>query len=196
MNQSEAIQTAFEAQMLSAHFSASDLLHAGETWAKTMVANAPAQSSTWNSLRRLCEEVLEPVYARFGPLSVTYGFASPALTKRIHERIAPALDQHAGHELKRSGQPVCCRLGQAVDFFVPGVSSAEIALWVVENVPFDRLYFYGDDRPLHVSVGPDQSRQITAMLPSAGGRRVPRQVSADWLRNRVRATMTPTSKQP
>jgi hypothetical protein len=52
---------------------------------------------------------------------------------------------------------------------------------------FDRLYFYGEDRPLHVSVGPDESRAITAMLPSASGRRVPRQIKVDWLRNRIRS---------
>ena len=47
-------------------------------------------------MTRLCEPILEPVSARFGHPSITYGFASPALTKSIQERIAPALDQHAG----------------------------------------------------------------------------------------------------
>lgn len=186
MDTYETVDTAREAQKLSANFKAIDLLQAGKTWAQTRVLNAPEQPETWTSLRRLCEEVLEPVRARFGPPRITYGFASCALTRKIHVRIAPALDQHAGHEVKRSGQPICCRLGQAVDFFVPGVSSVDVALWIVEKLPFDRLYFYGEDRPLHVSVGPDNSRQITAMLASANGRSVPRQVNANWLRNRVR----------
>jgi hypothetical protein len=186
MSVDESVETGPEAEALSAHFMASDLLHAGETWARTRVVNAPTLASTWTSLKRLCEDILEPVRARFGPPSITYGFASTALMKNIHERTAPALDQHAGHEAKRGGQPICCRLGQAVDFFVPGVSSADVALWIVENLHFDRLYFYGEDRPLHVSVGPDESRAITAMLPSASGRRVPRQIKVDWLRNRVR----------
>jgi hypothetical protein len=187
MSVDESVETGPEAEALSAHFMASDLLHAGETWARTRVVNAPTQASTWTSLKRLCEDILEPVRARFGPPSITYGFASTALMKNIHERTAPALDQHAGHEAKRGGQPICCRLGQAVDFFVPGVSSADVALWIVENLHFDRLYFYGEDRPLHVSVGPDESRAITAMLPSASGRRVPRQIKVDWLRNRIRS---------
>jgi hypothetical protein len=92
-----------------------------------------------------------------------------------------------GHELKRNGQPVCCRRGQAGDFLIPGVSSADVALWIVENLPFDRLYFYGEDRPLQVSAGPDESRALMAMLPSASGCRVPRQVNVDLLRNRIRS---------
>jgi TolB-like protein len=35
-----------------------------------------------------------------------------------------------------------------------------------------------------------------AILPSANGRRVPRQVSVDWLRERVRAALALTSRQP
>lgn len=170
---------------LSESFSAADLLHAGDTWARTRPVNTPLQPGTWASLTRLCADILEPVRARFGPLRITYGFASSSLTKNIRERICPALDQHAGHELKRTGEPVCCRLGQAVDFAVSGVSSADVALWIAENLPFDRLYFYGEDKPLHVSVGPDDTRAITAMLRSASGRRVPRRITPHWLRDMI-----------
>jgi len=172
---------------LSESFSAADLLQAGETWARTRPANTPLQPETWASLIRLCDDILEPVRARFGPLRITYGFASSSLTKNIGERICPALDQHAGHELKRTGEHVCRRLGQAVDFAVSGVSSADIALWIAENLPFDRLYFYGEDKPMHVSVGPDDTRAITAMLRSASGRRVPRRITPYWLRDLIRS---------
>lgn len=50
----------------------------------------------------------------------------------------------------------------------------EVAQWIVENTPFDRLYFYGADKPLHVSVGPEQSRAIVLMLPGKSGRLVPK----------------------
>jgi hypothetical protein len=48
----------------------------------------------------------------------------------------------------------------------------------VANLPFDRLYFYGDDRPLHLSYGPENARAAFAMLPGPGGRRVPRRWAA------------------
>ncbi len=55
----------------------------------------------------------------------------------------------------------------------------EVAQWVVANTPFDRLYFYGDDKPIHVSYGSNHDRQIVRMVPSKSGRLVPRVVSSD-----------------
>lgn len=46
------------------------------------------------------------------------------------------------------------------------------------STAFDRLYFHGSDRPLHVSVGPDATRQIVRMERGPSGRRVPRVVRA------------------
>ena len=51
--------------MLSANFSAADLLEAGETWRETQVANAPIEPETWEALKQLCEKILEPVQPHF-----------------------------------------------------------------------------------------------------------------------------------
>ena len=112
----------------------------------------------------------------FGMIRLTYGFCSPELAREIPARIDPKLDQHAAHELNRRGRPVCARLGAAVDFIVEDEDMLEVARWVAANTPFDRLYFYGADRPIHVSYGPEQSRQVVRMVPAAGGRLVPRVV--------------------
>lgn len=142
------------------------------------VDNRPLQEATWDGLRRIATEVLDPVIDRFGAIRLTYGFASAALTRQVSGRIAPPLDQHAGSELNGRGHPICPRLGQAVDFDVAGVGSLELARWLILNTPFDRLYFYGDDRPVHVSVGPAESRAIVMMLAGPSGRRVPRTVTS------------------
>jgi hypothetical protein len=65
-------------------------------------------------------------------------------------------------------------LGAAVDFIVEDESMLEVAQWVVANTPFDRLYFYGDDLPLHVSFGPDHSRHVIRMGAGKSGRLIPR----------------------
>ena len=170
---------------LSANFSAADLCCAGETWERTRISNKPLESSSWVALSALCEEILEPVRTRFGQLQITYGFASPQLLRLIPAHAAPALDQHASCELNRRGEPICTRLGAAVDFQIAGVSSLETAIWISEALPFDRLYFYGADRPLHVSVGPERAGSIVAMLAGASGRRVPSRISVDWLRHQT-----------
>ncbi|MGH7091602.1 MAG: hypothetical protein ACREFQ_22150, partial [Stellaceae bacterium] len=137
--------------------------------------------ATYEAMQALCATVLDPVYERFGGVVLTYAFASPALDKLIHQNPNPNAnrrgDQHAGCELNGRGKPICSRLGLAVDFHCPGTGSAEVARWVVEQTAFDRLYFYDDARPFHVSVGPDHSRQIILMAKLPSGRLIPRRIS-------------------
>ena len=114
----------------------------------------------------------------FGMIRPTYGFCSPELAKEIPGRIDPKRDQHAAHELNRRGNPICERLGAAVDFIVEDESMLEVAQWLVTNTPFDRLYFYGDDKPIHVSFGPNHDRQVVRMVASGSGKLVPRVTSS------------------
>jgi hypothetical protein len=55
---------------------------------------------------------------------------------------------------------------------------------VAARLPFDRLYFYGTDRPIHVSVGPEEARGVVSMLQGPSGRRVPNVRSPSWLSDR------------
>jgi hypothetical protein len=61
-------------------------------------------------------ELLAPLEAHFGVVTLTYGFAGPALAKAIKTRAAeggwlpnmhPTGDQHAGHELNTHGNRIC-----------------------------------------------------------------------------------------
>jgi len=115
-------------------------------------------------MRRLGAEVLEPLAANFDrPITLTYGFCSSALARKIAKGIAPTLDQHAGFELNSRSNRICKRDGFAADFYIKGVSSLEIAQWVARSTSFDRLYYYGPDRPLHVSVSPVPIAHVVSM---------------------------------
>jgi hypothetical protein len=153
------------------------LIECGETPQRTGLPNLPKQADSYNALHELATQVLDPVFDWFGMPRLSFGFCSPALARQIPGRIDPKRDQHAAHELNRLGRRVCDRLGAAVDFIVEDESMLEVAQWVVANTPFDRLYFYGDDKPIHVSCGPDHSRQIVRMMPGKSGRLIPRVVS-------------------
>jgi hypothetical protein len=50
----------------------------------------------------------------------------------------------------------------------------EVADWIIAKLPFDRLYFYGSDRPIHVSYAPSELREATEMKAGPSGRLVPR----------------------
>lgn len=163
------------------HLRFRDLIEAGETWRRLRVPNLPEQPGTVAALQRLARDVLDPVADEFGPIEITYGFASRELTRHVPGRIDPSRDQHSGHELRPDGSPICARLGQAADFRVPGLCSGTLAAWVAAKLPFDRLYYYGADRPVHVSVGPEEARVVVSMLLGPSGRRVPQRRSLDWL---------------
>ncbi len=153
------------------------LIECGESQSKGVFANLPKRPESYNALFDLATHVLDPVIDYYGMIYLTYGFCSPELSKEISGRIDPKRDQHAAYELNRRGNFICERLGAAVDFLVQDECMLEVAQWVVANTPFDRLYFYGNDKPIHVSYGPNHDRQIIRMTPSKTGRLMPRIIS-------------------
>jgi len=157
-----------------AHFSYRQLIECGETQARLSLPNVPENPESFNALRDLAVVLLDPIIEYFGAIRLTYGFCSPGLAKHIHARVAPELDQHAAHEMKRNGQPVCARGGAACDFLVDDENMREVADWIIANLPFDRLYFYGADRPIHLSNSAAQTGEAYEMVQTASGRTVPR----------------------
>ncbi|MEB4592524.1 peptidase M15, partial [Candidatus Thiothrix sp. Deng01] len=153
-----------------------DFIECGETQAKIGLPNLPKQAETYNALADLAQHVIDPVMDYFGGIELTYGFCSLELAKHIPGRIDPKREQHASHELNTRGNLICERKGAACDFIVPDENMLEVAQWIVQNTPFDRLYFYGNDKPLHVSYSGEHSRVIVLMLPGKSGRLVPKVV--------------------
>jgi zinc D-Ala-D-Ala carboxypeptidase len=83
-------------------------------------------------LKKLCENVLQPVRDHFGRVKVTSGFRSPELCVAIGSSVN---SQHAKAE--------------ACDFEVLGVDNAEVADWVYRNCQTDQLIleFYTPGEP-------------------------------------------------
>jgi hypothetical protein len=78
-----------------------------------------------------------------------------------HGRVSPNLDQHMAHEVNRSGKYYCDRLGAACDFKILDLPSDELVESILKQaLPFDSLYFYGPDRPIHISYGLQHKRAI------------------------------------
>jgi hypothetical protein len=150
------------------------LIQCGESQQSTGLINCPKQPASFTALYDLAINILDPVIDYFGMINLTYGFCSHELGKHIKNRVAPKLDQHAAHELNTKKNLICPRLGAAVDFIVEDENMREVAEWVVKNTPFDRLYFYGKNRPIHVSYGPEQKGEYIDLLITATGRQVPR----------------------
>lgn len=133
------------------YFTYRDLIECGETWEQLRVNNFPKESETYNAFYDLCVNVLDPVSDYFGKVILTFGFCSKGLARHIRQRICPPKDQHAGYELKKDGVAICKRGGAAVDFFLADEDMEEVVMWIDNNLTYDKIYFYGNFRPLHVS---------------------------------------------
>ena len=150
------------------------LIQCGETRQRLGIANLPLNPVTYNALHDLTTHILDPVIEYFGSIRLTYGFSSAELTHNIKRGIAPKLDQHAACERGPRGTLVCERDGAACDFLVEDENMREVAEWIVTHLPFDRLYFYGPNRPIHVTYSAARSRLAYIMTSGAGGRLMPR----------------------
>lgn len=172
-------------RMASASFAFRDLIECGETWHRlaknhTPVDNVPLQPDTWTSLSQLASCLLEPLQKHFGTVHLTYGFCSRKLQRIIESGprpgIAPAHDQHASCELNSKDNLICQRQGAACDFDIIGMEDRmdEVAHWIIDNLAFDALYYYGRNRPLHLSWGPEMRKMTVLMRTNpATGKRSP-----------------------
>ncbi|MGI0492156.1 hypothetical protein ACN4EG_10105 [Alkalinema pantanalense CENA528] len=131
------------------------------------------RSETIPALEALCQHILDPVIAHFDRqrFQLTYGFCSKDLKRFLAQkdletgmkngRVDPSRDQHMAHEKNRNGKYYCGRLGAACDFRIIGLESDRLVEWILEQqLPFDSLYYYGSDRPIHISYAPQQRQNV------------------------------------
>ena len=143
------------------------------------IDNSPKEVESIKSIFMLVETVLIPVSKKFGEIKITYGFVSPELNRYIQRNSSsgtyPSTDQHAASELNQANNQICNRQGLACDFIVNGYEKqvGQIMLFIVNNLDFDKIYYYGNDKPLHVSVGHKSEKHLQVMNVSENGRRIP-----------------------
>jgi zinc D-Ala-D-Ala carboxypeptidase len=137
---------------LTANFSLHELTKS-ETALRMGFDNTPGDAET-ESLRLLCEKVLQPVRDHYGKgVKVNSGFRSP------ESNAAVGGSKTSDH----------CK-GQAADIEIPGVPNAELAQWIMDNLEYTQLIleFYTPGIPdsgwVHVSYDPDnlKKQELTA----------------------------------
>lgn len=139
--------------------------------------NLPINQQSTQALNALTEQILNPLERVFGEVIITYGFTTLLLLKYIKKNspgdMAPELDQHAALEVNSRGTRICKRDGAACDIYIKGYENQMhlIAQHVINELPFDRLYYYGKDRPIHISYGPDNARYLHVKERDKQGKR-------------------------
>lgn len=133
----------------------------------------PKNPESISAIKDLNQYIIDPIIDNFGRdrFKLTYGFCSPDLKRFLNKkdpisgikngRIDPTRDQHMAHEINKNGNYHCKRLGAACDFLVVNLDSKSLVDWILsEQLPFDSLYFYGLNKPIHISYGPEHKRDI------------------------------------
>jgi DNA phosphorothioation-associated putative methyltransferase len=160
-------------QACGSHFTYRSFIECGETQRRLGIRNLPLNPATYNALFDLATQILDPVIDYFGGIRLTYGFCSTELNRNITSGVAPRIDQHASCEVGSKGTLICKRAGASCDFMVDDEDMLDVADWILKNLPFDRLYVYGEKRPIHVSVGPESSKQAFHLKVTPSGRVIP-----------------------
>lgn len=136
---------------------------------KNLIVPYPQNPDSIGAIENLFTQLLNPIIDHFGfeNFQLTYGFSSVDLikflnckdpaTRQKNGRIHPTVDQHAAHE-RHNGKYICKHLGAACDFFFKGIDSGQVTRWIVETLEFDSLYFYGCNRPIHLSYAETNKR--------------------------------------
>lgn len=108
-------------EKLSEHFTLGELIKSGTADRKGM-DNTPSDHLI-PKLRRLCNEILEPIRANYGkPFRPNSGYRSVELNEAIG---GASTSQHC--------------LAEAVDIEIPGLSNYDLALWITNNLEFDQV---------------------------------------------------------
>lgn len=144
---------------LSEHFSLAELTRSSTAAAKG-IDNAPPATALATA-KRLCEAVLEPIRAEWGPMYVTSGYRSPALNDAVDG--SPTSD-HVWDEY-----------GASVDFQTKAALQS-VFDWICQSgLPFDQCFLERGkvidsekDDCIHISFRPVSPRRQAGIKPTGG----------------------------
>jgi hypothetical protein len=144
-----------------------DLCTCSDTYRKheDLIKNPyPSNPESTVVLVYLISEIIQPTINKFGSenFKLTYGFCSKDLLKflnRDKSRICVRVDQHVAHEKNAKGNYYCKHLGAACDFQIVGVDSRKV-IGFLKTLNYDSIYYYGKDRPVHVSFSETPRKKI------------------------------------
>ena len=131
---------------LSNNFTLDEMVKS-QTAERKGIPNTPNDDQI-ESMRLLCENILQPIRDEYGSFIVSSGFRSGELCVAIGSNIH---SQHAK--------------GEAADFEVAGVDNYGVAVWIQDNLDFDQLilecYTGGNSGWIHCSYKPEGNRKQT-----------------------------------
>jgi hypothetical protein len=123
---------------LSAHFLLSDFMGCHSVYSRGLknVFVDPSGGKIREG-KHLCETILEPILARYGPLSVSYGYISPDLSRQLVTYQDPNLPSY-----HRWDKGAACDI--MVHSWVEEMAPIHLAHELDEQVPYSRMITYSE----------------------------------------------------
>jgi zinc D-Ala-D-Ala carboxypeptidase len=145
---------------LTAHFSLAEFTRS-ESAKRHGVSNEPTPEHLQN-LITLCEKVLEPIRAKFGPINISSGYRSKALNHYIGGSLNSQHCEAKAADIDMDG--------------MVGASNTEIFNYIKDSLDFDQLiYEFGDNNKpdwVHVSYNGAKNRKQVLRALKVNGKTV------------------------
>lgn len=160
---------------LSPHFLLADFLGNHSVYSKGLAngldADDPYFAKKWQNATALCEHILEPLIEAHGPLSISYGYISPEMSRRLVTYQDPDKPSHHRFDLGAAAD-VC------VHDWVEGCDGADVtanspaalaALMVNQSLkgegyPLSRLITYSESPYLCLAASAEEVRRFTPRM--------------------------------
>lgn len=154
---------------LSRHFLLSDFLGCHSVYSRGYPnVFDPKNEMALSNGKALCEEVLEPLLEMYGPMSISYGYISNALSRQIVHYQCPDKPSHHMWSLGAAAD-VCChdwvqgKFSTISDLYLPeSVRGAPISLAHAidyHDLPYSRVISYSESSYLCIAVSAEEVKQ-------------------------------------
>lgn len=146
--------TSVPQKQLSEHFTLPQLCYS-ETALANNINNVPNDTKCINNMQALSNNILEKIYSKYGNIEINSCYRCDELNSMVG---GADTSQHVR--------------GQAVDFYVPGISNMEVARWIESTLDFDQLILENctdlENNPnsgwVHVSYNTQKNRHQTLTI--------------------------------
>lgn len=156
---------------VSDHFVLADFLGCYSVYTQGLVNRFQGDDLAFENVKALCNEVLEPLIDAYGPCSVSYGYISPEVSRRIVKYQDPDKPSHHRFDLGAAAD-VCFHKWVAGEFptardlaLPPSAVGSPIALaHAIEymELPYSRMITYSESPYLCLAVS---AREVVAGEP-------------------------------
>lgn len=153
------------------------------------VSNKPSDmpEQVVKSAKALCEQVLEPILAKFGKFFITYGYQSRKILDTLYPTNAPKSSSPHQWDRGTFGSDIYARVDIVPVCVEDGeVTHEEFLEWVIYNTPADLLMFWRKTNTFCISIAPTPRRvalEWVQMGKGEGGSNKITYIGADFWKN-------------